>query len=419
MDKIPSIEELKVIIHGLRMSTLVSVEVGAIDEVQHMIQALPLPEELDRLDNPMLIKKIRKDVGSIMRIVELYGKRDKEYKVRYKSRTGLPPRYKILEWRSAMKKAEFIKEMIKVSSVADDKGNADVATKLMLFAKNVQEGKVEEQDVDDAIITLKSAGFDKEARMIREAGWMSNMWEGAKSVGKGVAEDVGQAAQGVGQAAKDYGQKQVGRFNEGIHQGKIGEVQKDMENIIKLIQDAQNKVTAVGDPSLNALKDQLRYMYGIAAQEWQVIEEIETSGTSAPKVPATKAPAAPTPEPEPESMVEYDAAEGTTYQPEPEVSKKEIKGPRRILLPSWGKTKANPKSKGLDVYVVQLGDGTLLLQPYNPNLRPEEIVVKPTDPSYGQYLEMAKKGKPAKHKRTLTKSETSFVFNLRKYSSQL
>jgi hypothetical protein len=143
MDKIPSIEELKDIIKGLRMSTFSFVECGAIDEVNHMIQALPVPEELDRLTLPMAIKKIREDVGKIMRVIELYGKRDKEYKIRYKSRTGLPPRYKVLEWRSAMKKSEFVKEMIKVSSVADDKGNAEVATKLILFAKNVQEGKIE------------------------------------------------------------------------------------------------------------------------------------------------------------------------------------------------------------------------------------------------------------------------------------
>ena len=288
MDKVPSIEELKDIIKGLRMSTFSFVDPNAIDEINHMIQTLPVPEELDRLTLPMAIKKIRKDVGNIMRIIELYGKRDKEYKIRYKSRTGLPPRYKVLEWRSAMKKSEFLKEMVKVSSVADDKGNADIAGKLILFAKKVQEGNVEEQEVDDTIIMLKAAGFDKEAQMIREAGWMSNMWQGVKNVGKSIAQDVGQTAQNVGQAAKEYGQKQVGRYQEGVEQGLITEVTKDLGNIAQTIQATQKKLDQISkvDPKLaeqmNQIANQLKYMYGIATNAYEVIDETESQVSNAP-----------------------------------------------------------------------------------------------------------------------------------------
>ena len=103
-----TLDELKTIIHGLRMSTLSFVEDNALDEIKAMIKALPLPEAIDKLVTiPMGIKGIQRDVGNIMRLIELYGKRDIEFKTRYKSRTGLPPRYKVLDWRSKMKANEI------------------------------------------------------------------------------------------------------------------------------------------------------------------------------------------------------------------------------------------------------------------------------------------------------------------------
>ena len=99
-----TIEEIKDIILGLRMSGLTFVEDGAIDEIRMMIKSLPSSENLEKgYNNKDSLKKLLNYIGEIMRFIELYGKRDMEYKARYKSRTGLPPRYKVLDWRAAMK----------------------------------------------------------------------------------------------------------------------------------------------------------------------------------------------------------------------------------------------------------------------------------------------------------------------------
>ena len=45
-----TLDELKTIIHGLRMSTLSFVEENARTEINAMIKALPLPEKIDHLD---------------------------------------------------------------------------------------------------------------------------------------------------------------------------------------------------------------------------------------------------------------------------------------------------------------------------------------------------------------------------------
>jgi len=263
-----SIEELKKIIHGLRMSQFNYVEDNIRDEVQHMIQSLPSPEELDKVDKPNIIKNVKIDIGKIMRIIELYGKRDGEFKARYKSRTGLPPRYKVLEWRGNMNmnKAEFVKEMVKISAMADNKGNGEVAGRLIRFAKNVQSEKVQQKEAEDIIKMLKEAGFDK------EAGWMNNVWQGVKNVGKGIAKDVG-----------GFLGKQVGRYQEGVSTGKIEEVKNDMANVVKLLESVNGKAQSLNDPSLDAVKKQIQYMYGIATNAYQVIDEEESKAKVVPQ----------------------------------------------------------------------------------------------------------------------------------------
>ena len=264
-----SIEELKKIIHGLRMSQFNYVEDNIRDEVQHMIQSLPSPEELDKVDKPNIIKNVKIDIGKIMRIIELYGKRDGEFKARYKSRTGLPPRYKVLEWRGNMNmnKAEFVKEMVKISAMADNKGNGEVAGRLIRFAKNVQSEKVQQKEAEDIIKMLKEAGFDK------EAGWMDQIyqkWQGVKNVGKGIAKDVG-----------GFLGKQVERYKGGVDAAKVTEVKNDMANIVKLLESVKGKAQSLTDPSLDAVKKQIQYMYGIATNALTVINADEEAKLNA------------------------------------------------------------------------------------------------------------------------------------------
>ena len=60
------------------------------------VRPSPLPEEMDKLNGiPVAVKHLQRDIGNIMRLIELYGKRDVEFKTRYKSRTDLSGKNKI------------------------------------------------------------------------------------------------------------------------------------------------------------------------------------------------------------------------------------------------------------------------------------------------------------------------------------
>ena len=140
-----SIENLKDIIHALRMNNFARVEDQALDEIKAMIKVLPEPEELDKMYmSPESVKNIQEAVGGIMRLVETYGKRDEEFKVRYKSRTDLPPRYKIkiefprhdeMEKAAMTNKHNLINDLLKLSSEADDEGLCKFAQDLINCAK--------------------------------------------------------------------------------------------------------------------------------------------------------------------------------------------------------------------------------------------------------------------------------------------
>ena len=168
-----TVGELKVIIHGLKMSMLTFVEEGACDEIKAMISALPESEAIDALSAvPMAINNLQKDIGNIMRLIELYGKRDVEYKTRYKSRTGLPPRYKVLEWRGAMKQSankKLIGYLIKTSSVVDNMGYGDISEQFLKFAKNAMNDSLSAMDLINVTAdTFNKIGFTDDANKIRK-----------------------------------------------------------------------------------------------------------------------------------------------------------------------------------------------------------------------------------------------------------
>jgi hypothetical protein len=135
-------EEIKTIVHGLRMSTLSFVEDNAVDEIEAMIKALPLPEEIDKMES---IKDLQANVGKIMRIIEIYSKRDMEYKTRYKSRTGLPPRYKVLDWSTKKMepnvKASLVQGLIKISEETEKEGKILLSKGFIDCARKVAQDK--------------------------------------------------------------------------------------------------------------------------------------------------------------------------------------------------------------------------------------------------------------------------------------
>jgi hypothetical protein len=106
------LEDMRVMIHGLKMSGLAFVETDALDPINDRIKNLPSAEELILMyQNPRDVERICAEVGRIMELIDYYGTKNAEYKSRYKAKTKLPPRYKNLEWKKAGTKIMRIKKL--------------------------------------------------------------------------------------------------------------------------------------------------------------------------------------------------------------------------------------------------------------------------------------------------------------------
>ncbi|MFA5313821.1 MAG: hypothetical protein WC375_11000, partial [Methanomassiliicoccales archaeon] len=193
-----SIQDLRAIVHGLKMATLVSMEDTKLADMIHQrIKQLPSPEAINRLaeDAPAMLGKVKTEIGAIMQLVEENNKRDMVYKIKYKAKTNLDPRYKVLDRRSSMQSGEntFIRKIVKVSALVDDKGQGEVARHLVVCADKMRCGSATEKDFIHGIIMLKKAGFDEEAAaLIKEAqttGFQGFM-QGIGDLGKKVKEKV-------------------------------------------------------------------------------------------------------------------------------------------------------------------------------------------------------------------------------------
>jgi len=147
-----AMQNLRAVIHSLRMNNLAFVDPEALDEIRAMIKSLPTPEELNGLaTSPDSIKKVQENVGGILRLIELYSRRDGEYKTRYKSRTGLPPRYKVMEWRETMSNRNtLVRDLVRLSGEADAGGFSKFATSLLSCAKEIKSGKLPIEELLEA-----------------------------------------------------------------------------------------------------------------------------------------------------------------------------------------------------------------------------------------------------------------------------
>ena len=166
-----TIDDIKIIIHGLKMNSFSYIEPNAFDEIKFMIKGLPQPEEIDKMPQfPHTIKVLQEQIGKIMRLIELYGKRDMEFLTRYKARTSLPPRYKVLDWRVPMTanttKANLIKSIVKLSCQLDEDHNGKLAQGLIDCCKKIQK---DEMPVKELFLITKdivacNEGLRKEAQ---------------------------------------------------------------------------------------------------------------------------------------------------------------------------------------------------------------------------------------------------------------
>ena len=200
-DKNLTLDELKTIIHGLRMSGFSSVEPEALSQIQFRIKNLPVSEEMDKLaDDPVSLKNIVHEIGEIMRLLDIYGSKNSEYKARFQSLKGLPPRYKVLEWKSKPennmnKAASIAKELVRLSSEMDEKGQIKISQKMIVCAKYAMNDELDGRDFQELDSMMKEAGIGK---------MLGNVWDKAKEM---VGQDEGAKKQRVEQKVQQQQQK--------------------------------------------------------------------------------------------------------------------------------------------------------------------------------------------------------------------
>lgn len=98
VDKL-SAADLRVIVLGLKVSCFNVTDETITNEIRKQISLLPSAETINAiLQDSESFKGIRQRVGHIMEIVSTHGKRDVANKERYKARTGLDPRHKVLDY---------------------------------------------------------------------------------------------------------------------------------------------------------------------------------------------------------------------------------------------------------------------------------------------------------------------------------
>lgn len=253
-----NLQDLRAIIHSLKMAGLGFVDSEALGAIESRIKTLPGAEEINRIaENKIAIDALRKEIGQIMSLIEIYGNRDPEFKARYKSRTGLPPRYKVLEWRSAMnhKKRDFVREMVKASAAIDDKGNGKIAGDLIRYAKRIQNDELVKEDVDRVIGELRKAGFEQEAVLLKEAAFP--WWEQAKGFIGGLGKGVGGVLQKAWQGGK-----------QGSLWVKFNQIADGIESFYKDLVTLTDQAEKTGNQAVVQRMLQLRDILAKAADGW-------------------------------------------------------------------------------------------------------------------------------------------------------
>lgn len=210
-----TLQELRVIIHALKMQELhTSVDPTAIDAIKSRIADLPSAEKLLGMElQPKQISAIIKEVGEIMHLIESYPKTNSEYKDRHQSVTGLPPRYRVLNWRKNMNKAtkaDSVKSLIKISENLDNIGQGILSNKIIACAKKIRNEENDEQYFTEVEKELIQAGFQDEANIVKEAGiggFLGGIGGGLKEVFKNIWQGgkAGSLEQDFGSIAKQMG----------------------------------------------------------------------------------------------------------------------------------------------------------------------------------------------------------------------
>lgn len=240
------------VVRALKVDGLSLLDQAAVNVVRQRIKELPTPEEIkDREIDKPFCKKVAWQVGDILHLMELYGKRDMEMRQRYVARTHLLPRYKVLkkanvqvkktsqpncskkEQGSNMKleKSAAIREMVKVSSVLDEQGQAELSEKMLGCAKCAVDGTLTKEELDSTVKALEAAGYSK---IVKEAG-LTDMWNQFK----GQAAGAWQGAKNIGHQIADPAKTQ-GAFSRAL--SFLGGVDKNIDGLKESLTAAERFV---------------------------------------------------------------------------------------------------------------------------------------------------------------------------------
>lgn len=187
-----SMEDLRTIIHGLKMSTFSFIPEEEIrDKVIFMIEELPSPEKLTEYS--LDLKNVKNYVGEIMRLIEVGGKRDEGFKVRHEAKKNMPPRYKVLTWRKSMNEKDLTKSLIKMSVYADDRSEPVLAEKAIELAQSINNGvAVGDKELKTFTDAFENSQLHQEAAFgdwwAGIKGGLQGGMQGAKNVGHMVAD---------------------------------------------------------------------------------------------------------------------------------------------------------------------------------------------------------------------------------------
>lgn len=252
-----SIQDLRAIIHGLRMTNFAFVDQDAKDQIMMKIQSLPNPEMLGKISEyPKDFKQVVNEVGEIMKLVEIYSKRDGEYRARFKSKKKLPPRYKVLEWKkNKMETSNTVKTLVKFSSKMDEMGIESLAEKTLVCAKKIQDLTLTQADVDDFI---KEAGEDGEKAA-------NPMWSGMKGMLSGA-----------------WGEYNVGNLAQQLKNivTKLDAIKINLKKREPRIKKEEQK------ERLKKIEEQLGYMIEIGKANYTNLDEVDKK-TATPQQPSS------------------------------------------------------------------------------------------------------------------------------------
>ena len=252
-----TLQDLRVIIHALKMQGLSSsVDPIAEDSIKSRIADLPSAETLLKMaEEPLKIKAVVKEVGEIMHFIESYPKSNTEYRDRHQVLTGLPPRYKVLEWRKNMNKADSVKTLVKLSENLDEKGQGSLSKKIIACAKKIRDEEKDESYFNEVEKDLIQAGFNDEAKLMKEAinpafdprNWFNKerrekqqtIWQGDKAQQERERKNL-QAPAGLGNIG-DPNRKEFDKRKEDAV-GKLLNLHRENSSIIKQIETLNARI---------------------------------------------------------------------------------------------------------------------------------------------------------------------------------